>query len=321
MKAMVLAAGFGLRMRPLTNLMAKPALPVLNRPLIAWVLDHLARHRVTDVVINLHHRPASVRRAVGDGRRFGVRVRYSRERRLLGTGGGPRRVRRFFGDEPFLLVNGDAVLGLDLTALVARHRASGARATLALRPNPDPRRYPPIVTDARGRIVWLPGVARRRAGRASLFTGVHVLDPALLERAPAGASDSVRDLYAPLVAAGERLLGVRARGAWFDLGTPKGYLEAQLAMLASGFAGRRRRSLVARTARAGQGARIVRSVVGPGVEVGAGAVVVESILWPGVRVGARAHVRRCIVAGRGRVAAGADVRSAVVAAGTRTPLR
>ena len=309
---MVLAAGLGLRMRPLTSLLAKPALPVLNRPLIAWVLEQLARHGVTDVVINLHHRPGSIRNAVGNGSRFGLEVRYSHERQVLGTGGGPRRVRDFFGSEPFLLVNGDAIFAFDLTALVARHRASGARVTLALRPNPDPRRYPPVITGPGGRIVWLPGVRRRRAGRRSLFTGVHVMDPTLLNRLPPGPCDSVRDLYAPLVTAGERLLGVRVKGPWFDLGTPAGYRDAQLKMLASGFlAGRALSALVDPTARIGEGARVVRTVVGPRCRIGAGARIVDSVLWSGARVGPDAVVESSIVTGGECVAAGARLQSRV----------
>ena len=132
MKAMVLAAGFGLRMRPLTQLVAKPALPVLNRPLIQWTLEALAGAGVREVMVNLHHLPRTVERAVGDGTRFGLHVRYSREREILGTGGGPRRVRRFFAGGPALLVNGDMAFGLDLSKLIERHRSSGACATLAL---------------------------------------------------------------------------------------------------------------------------------------------------------------------------------------------
>src|SRR5262245_1176985 len=178
---MILAAGLGLRARPLTLSRAKPVLPVLNRPLLHWTLDALASHGVREVVINVHHRPQTVVRAVGSGGAFGLRVTYSHERRLLGTGGGPRRVRRFFGAEPFLLVNGDVVFDLDLDRLVERHRASGARATLALKPNPDPRRYARVVTGPGGRLLSLAGLPRPARGRSSLFTGVHVLDPALLE--------------------------------------------------------------------------------------------------------------------------------------------
>ena len=154
---MVLAAGLGTRMRPLTLLRAKPALPVLDRPLIAFTLERLARSGVRDVIVNLHHLPESVTGALGGGRRFGLRIRYVHEPRILGTGGGPRAVRDFFGREPFLLVNGDVYFELDLRQLVARHRASGALATLALRRLPDPRAYSTVVSDRRGRILSIAG--------------------------------------------------------------------------------------------------------------------------------------------------------------------
>lgn len=295
---MILAAGAGLRMRPLSLLRAKPALPVLNRPLLHWTLERLAEHGVRDVVINLHHRPETITKAVGDGRRFGLHVTYSRERSILGTAGGPRRVRDFFADEPFLLVNGDVVFDFDLTRLMRRHRDSGARATLALKPNPDPRRYGPVVTDALGHVRSLARLPRPARGRVSLFTGVQVVDPSLLERLPAGFSDSVRDLYPPLIAEGETLLGMRLRGAWYDLGSPALYLGSQLSMLAKAQGSRRPRALVHREARVRRGARVVRSLLGPGVIVEAGAVVYRSVLWERVRVGRGAVVRGCVVTDR-----------------------
>jgi NDP-sugar pyrophosphorylase family protein len=310
---MLLAAGLGTRMRPLSLLRAKPALPVLNRPLLHWTLELLARHGFREVVINLHHRPESVVRAAGDGRRFGLRVRYSRERTILGTAGGPRRARRLLGDEPVLIVNGDVRFDFDLARLMARHRASGARATLALKPNPDPRRYGPVVTGPDGRIRSLAGLPRKARGRVSLFTGVQVLDPALLDRLPDGPSSSVPDLYAPLLAAGEPLLGVRVRGRWQDLGTPALYLASQLALLPR--RGGRSRSLVGSGARLGRGARVERAVIGPGAVIEAGASVSRSVLWEGVRVGAAARVRGCVVTDGVVIPPGARLADAAVLRG------
>jgi NDP-sugar pyrophosphorylase family protein len=292
---MLLAAGAGLRMRPLSLLRAKPALPVLNRPLLHWTLDRLAAHGVRDVVVNLHHRPGTVVAAVGDGRRFGLRVTYSRERTLLGTAGGPRRVRDFFAGEPFLLVNGDVVFDFDLAGLMRRHCASGARATLALKPNPDPARYGPVVTGTDGRVRSIAGLPRRARGRVSLFTGVQVLDPALLDRLPPGASDSVRDLYPPMIAAGEALLGVRVRGRWDDLGDPELYLRAQIARLAAVPGVGRGGSLLGSAARVELGARVSRSVLGARAVIEPGAVVDRSVLWDRVRVRRGAVVRGCVV--------------------------
>ena len=309
---MVLAAGLGLRMRPLTLLRAKPVLPVLNRPLIHWTLELLRRHGVTDVVINLHHLPATVRRAVGDGRTLGLRVSYSFERKILGTSGGPRKVRRFFGDEPFLLVNGDVLFDFDLSDLVRRHAASGARATLALKAYRRVEAYGGVVIGPGGFVRALAGLPRPVPGRPLLFTGVHVLDPDLLDRLPPGSSDSVRDLYAPLVAEGQRLLGVRVSGAWYDFGSPSLYLASQLSMMSSGFRGAGVARLVHPEARVHPRARVTRSVVGPGAVVGEGAVVSGSVLWEKAEVGRGARLSASIVATGGRVEDGEAVERAVV---------
>jgi NDP-sugar pyrophosphorylase family protein len=309
---MVLAAGLGLRMRPLTLLRAKPVLPVLNRPLIHWTLELLRRHGVTDVVINLHHLPATVRRAVGDGRALGLRVSYSFERKILGTSGGPRKVRRFFGDEPFLLVNGDVLFDFDLSDLVRRHAASGARATLALKAYRRVEAYGGVVIGPGGFVRALAGLPRPVPGRPLLFTGVHVLDPDLLDRLPPGPSDSVRDLYAPLVAEGQRLLGVRVSGAWYDFGSPSLYLASQLSMMSSGFRGAGVARLVHPEARVHPRARVTRSVVGAGAVVGEGAVVSGSVLWEKAEVGPGARVSASIVATGGRLGDEEAVARAVV---------
>jgi NDP-sugar pyrophosphorylase family protein len=319
MKAMVLAAGLGTRMRPLTRRLAKPVLPVLNRPLIHFTLERLRAAGVTDVVVNLHHLPATVRRAVGDGSAFGLRVSYSYERRILGTGGGPRRVRELFGDEPVLLVNGDMLFEFDLAGLVARHRESGAPATLALLPNPRPRAYTPVVVGSGGRIRSIGG---RPSGPAWLFTGVHVLDPGLLDRLPAGVSDSVRDLYIPMIAAGERVLGARVSGAWYDLGRPRLYLAAQVEMLASGVQGAApRRSMIHPGAGVARGARVSASVVGDGAQVEEGAVVERSVIWAGARVGRLARVMDSILDGAARAREGEILRRRIVMGRRRLEMR
>src|SRR5262249_21701685 len=215
-KAMILAAGLGTRMRPLTFARAKPVLPVLNRPLLHWTLELLAAYGVREVMINLHHLPRTVKAAVGDGRAFGMKVAYSSERGILGTGGGPRKVRRWLGGAPFLLVNGDVVFDFDLSRVMRAYARGGAPATLALIPNPDPRRYSGVVTAPDGRVRSIAGLPRPARGEVSMFPGVHVLAPALLERLPPGPSDTVRDLYAPLIAEGRPPLGVRVKGPWYD---------------------------------------------------------------------------------------------------------
>lgn len=306
MRAMLLAAGLGERMRPLSELLAKPVLPVLGRPLAHWTLDRLRAAGVTDVVVNTHHLPETVRAALGDGRRLGLRLRYSHEPEILGTGGGPRRARALLGDEPVLVVNGDVLFGFDLRRLVEGHRRSGALVTLALRPNPDPRRYPPVVTDAAGRILSIRGGPRPGRGTAWLFAGVHVLAPRLYERLAEGPSDVIEALYLPLLAEGALLRGVRPRGAWYDLGRPAPYLRAQLTLLRRGWQGLPS-PLVAPGARVQRGARVRASVLGAGSVVGPAALVQGSLLWAGARVGAGARVSGSILASGARVAPGERV--------------
>jgi NDP-sugar pyrophosphorylase family protein len=309
MKAMVLAAGLGRRIRPLSLVRAKPVLPVLNRPLMHWTLELLARHGVRDVVVNLHHLPHTITETLGDGAGLGLRVRYSNEEKILGTAGGPRAVRDVFGDEPFLLVNGDMLFDFDVGRLVDRHRASGARATLALLPNPNPRVYGPIVTDRRGLVLSLAGRPRRARGTVSLFSGVHVLDPALLDLLPEGPADTVLDLYVPLVAEGVRVDGVRVRGAWYDLGCPRPYRDTQLRLLP----GRgRSRVLLHPQAQVSPTARLRRSVVGAGARVDADARVTRSVLWDGAVVEAGGQVEDSIIVSGGRVGPDEHAKAVVV---------
>ncbi len=303
---MVLAAGLGLRMRPLTLVAAKPVLPVLNRPLLDWTLLRLRRAGVREVMVNLHHLPETVVAALGDGHRLGLRIRYAREATILGTGGGPRAVRDFFGREPFLLVNGDVLFEMDIAALLRRHRESGARATLALRANPDPAVYSAVVTDRRGRLLSIAGQPLAAPGAVSLFTGLHVMDPALLERLPVGASDSVRDLYIPLLAEGAHLQGLRLRGRWLDLGRPSLYLAAQRRLL------RGRGSAIARSAHVSARARVRSSVIGAQASVGRSARVEGSVLWPRSTVAPDASVRSSILTSGGQVREGERAEGVIV---------
>ena len=306
MKAMVLAAGRGTRMRPLSLLRAKPVLPVLNRPLLHWTLRRLAAAGVREVVVNLHHLPETVTAALGDGSGLGLRIHYAREPRILGTGGGPRAVRDFFDKDAFLLVNGDVLFDMDLRWLCERHRRSGACATLALRPNPDPSAYSPVVTDRRGRILSIAQRPRPAAGTVSLFASVHVLQPELLDRLPEGVSDNVRDLYLPLLAEGAHLLGVRTGGAWYDLGRPSLYRDAQLRLLPAG------RRLVASGAQVARGARVTRSVIGPGARVFPGARVERSVLWEAAVVEPGARTTGAILTEGARVRSGERAERVVV---------
>lgn len=292
MRAVVLAAGLGTRMRPLTDEIAKPALPVLNEPLIVRTLRELKRAGVSEVMINLHHRPDTIRAAIPTGD-LGLKIRYSREKVILGTGGALRKIRGWLGRDPFLLVNGDVVFDFDLKRMIERHRDSSALATLALKPNGNTKKYAPVVTGRSGRILSLRGLPSLGKGTVSLFASIHVVEPVILSRLPQGASDIVGDLYIPLLREGAHLQGVRQAGAWHDLGSPDGYLRAQLRLLLA--RGRKRSVAIDPSVRLGKGARINGSVVGPGCAIESGARIEGSVLWEGVLVRSGASLKNCIV--------------------------
>ncbi len=229
MKAMILAAGLGTRLRPITNAIPKPLLPLGGRPLIEWNLLLLRRHGVREVIINVHHLGEQIEQALGDGSRLGMALRFSREPVILGTGGGLKQAASFFGREPFLVLNGDTVVDLDLEAVRMRHEARGAVATMVLREDPDVERWGPVDVDPEQRILRINGRGRRDGGAVTrlMFAGIHVMDERLLHHIPAGKESSVIDAYVQALEAGAVIFGHRMTGYWSDIGTVAAYEQAQ----------------------------------------------------------------------------------------------
>lgn len=232
MNAMVLAAGKGTRLYPVTETLAKPMVPIAGRPLLEHTIGWLRAHGIRRVAINLHHRPESVRGHFGDGSRFGVEIRYSEEPELLGTAGGVKRMEAFF-DDPFLVVYGDVLTDLDLGALLAAHRSAGRvpHATLAVDQRPDTTQGGVVELDADNRIRRF--VEKPRPGELSspwVNSGVMVLDRALLARIPAGRfSDFGREVLPAWLLDDVPLYGWPLPPGTFllDVGTPGSYAHAQ----------------------------------------------------------------------------------------------
>jgi NDP-sugar pyrophosphorylase family protein len=229
MKAMILAAGFGTRLRPLTDRLPKALLPVAGIPLIEWNLRLLRRHGISDVVINLHHLGTRIEQHLGDGTRFGLRLSYSREPIILGTGGGIKQVEPFFGGEPFLVLNGDTLLEVDLDALVRFHRERGALATMVVRADPDPDRWGAVEVDEGQGVVRIGGRGRKEPIPAEkrMFAGVHVMHPGLLVSVPCGRESSIIDAYVRELENGAVIAAFEMTGYWSDVGTPERYAQAQ----------------------------------------------------------------------------------------------
>ncbi len=229
MKAMILAAGLGTRLRPLTETLPKPLLPIAGRPLIVWNLLLLRRHGITDVIINLHHLGHLIEQALGDGSRWRMTIAYSKEPVLLGTGGGLKQAEPFFGGEPFVVLNGDTLVDLDLGELAAVHRQSRALATMALREDPEPERWGAVELDAARHVLRINGRGREtgKPGDKRMFAGVHLVHPRLLADVPVGRDSSVIDAYVRAIQAGETIASCELSGYWSDIGTPERYAQAQ----------------------------------------------------------------------------------------------
>jgi len=229
MKAMILAAGLGTRLRPLTNTIPKPLLPIAGTPLIVWNLLLLKRHGFHDVVINLHHLGPMIEQALGNGSKYGLRIYYSHEPVILGTGGGIKQAEPEFSGEPVLVLNGDTLFELDLGALCDFHQQRKAAATLVLREDADAARWGLVEVGMDDRIVRITGRGKSDVGatRSRMFAGIHIVRPRLLREVPKGKESSIIDAYVSAIQRDEPVLGFDAKGYWSDVGTPERYAQAE----------------------------------------------------------------------------------------------
>jgi len=238
-RAMVLAAGRGTRLAPLTDTIPKPLAPVGGRPMLEHILEFLRAGGIQEVVINLHHLGARISAHVGDGARFGLAVRYSVEDPILDTGGGIKRAEPLLRGEPFVVVNGDSLLELRLRDVVGYHEARGGIATLAVRPDPDAARYGLVELDAGDRvrrIAGLPAGAPRRDLRPFMFPGLHVMQPEIFRwMAPEAVFSITRVTYPALLAADEPVFGCVTPARWLTIDTPEALAAADAAYRARPF--------------------------------------------------------------------------------------
>lgn len=329
MQVMILAAGRSTRLGPLGMALPKPLIPICGYPAITYALALCRQAELHDIVINLHHHGDKIGGTLQDGSRYGVKLRYSYEEELLGTGGGVRKARPLFSSEPILIVNGKISADIDLRAVIEAHRQApkGTVATMVLREDPHPELWAPVEVDKEGTVRSLRGQHPARKGRATLlprmFTGVHVVESALLDRLPDGVSDMIGDAYIPALMAGERIGSVTMTGYFAEHSTPERYLAGNLDLLENpGLLPHAPGPLtgVDPGARIDPSARVVGPVrvaagavveagalVGPGAVIGggarvaAGAEVVRSVLWDGVV--AQGKLTGSILTGEGPVLA------------------
>jgi len=341
MQALILVGGEGTRLRPLTLTMPKPVVPLVDRPLIQYMIDWLARHGVDDIVMACGFRAAGVHDVLGEGGGGGPRLRYVEEPEARGTAGAIKFAERFL-DDRFLALNGDVLTDLDLTALMRLHEEREATATLALYPVEDVSAYGLVRRTEDGEIrEFLEKPEPDQIDTDEISAGAYVLERRVLELIPEGREVSIeREVFPRLV--GEGLYGRRLDGYWMDIGTPERYLQASWDILERRVetdAGARldergllveKRSKIAKgaevdppslietRARIASGARVARAVIGTASRIGERAVIEESALHPGCRIGAGAEIRGAILAAGVEIGDGAKVEAgAVIGEGAR----
>jgi len=288
MNAMVLAAGLGTRLRPYTLERPKPLFPLLDVPLLARTLAQLRSHGTERIVVNAHH----LREQIA-GFCFGQEdVFVQLEGKELGTGGGLRLARSHFGNSPFLVVNGDIVHDLDLAKIYQGHAASGAQVSMVLHDFP---RFNNVLVDSADRILGFSCEADSRKGERLLaFTGIQVIDPAVLDLIPQGVFHNIIDCYQALLAAGGRIQGwVVQSHYWTDMGTPQDYLALHGDLLSG-----RRQLLFLSTTVAGPFFHGSKAVIGDGVKlhdwvsigsrakIGDNSSLTRVVVWDGAEVAA-----------------------------------
>jgi mannose-1-phosphate guanylyltransferase len=326
MQAIVLVGGQGTRLRPLTATIPKPALTLVDRPFLAYMVEWLAAHGVTEVVLACGFLPDVLREALGDGEPGGPRITYVTEPDRRGTAGAIRFASDALGEnleDRFLALNGDVLTDLDLAALLAAHRSAGARATLALYPVEDSGAYGLVSLDTEGRVLeFLEKTGEAAPGEIN--AGASVLERSVLDLIPPGREVSIeREVFPRLV--GDGLYGLRLDGYWMDIGTPERYLQASWDILEGRVRTRVRPTapglLVGAGAEVATGATVgPRAVVSGGCRVAAGATVRESVLLDGCTIEAGARVSGSVLAPGVTVEAGAELVDAVIGEDERVPV-
>src|SRR5258705_7284578 len=295
MRAMILSAGYGTRLWPLTEDRTKPAIPILGKPLVGYVAEYLARYGCDEITVNLHHRPESVRRALGDGSRFGVKLQYVEEPEILGTSGAIANARVLIDGDSVVVVNGKIITDSALNAAFATHRRSNAIATLVLLSNGACEKFS-VVESADGLLQGFGGMPDPEDFSANdpplMFTGIQILEPEIFDYIPHGVfSHSTTDVYPKAIAKGETVAVHVGTGRWLELSTIPRYLDISLLLLSEN----------GKTLSAGVGC-----------EISGAAEVRESVLWDNVKVEAGARVKRAVLGDNVTIGEGEIVENAVV---------
>jgi mannose-1-phosphate guanylyltransferase len=310
MRAVVLVGGFGTRLRPLTLHTPKQMLPVVNRPMIERVVEHLAAHGVEQAVLAMGYRPDAFQAAYPDGRCAGVDLHYAIEPEPRDTAGAIRFAALDAGiTDRFLVLNGDVLTDLDLGELIAAHDRAGAEGTISLHRVDDPSAFGVVPTDEDGRVTaFIEKPPREEAPTDLINAGTYVLEPSVLDRIAADVAVNVERVTFPAMVADGSLYAFDGETYWVDAGTPATYLAANLDLVG----GRRGAAEPGVHPDAEVDSAVAGAVIGPRARVGVGAIVSGSVVLEGAVIGDGALVQDGIIGARARVGAGAVVDGGAV---------
>ena len=294
---MILAAGFGQRLFPLTIDRTKPAIPFLGKPLIGYVAEYVAKFGFHEFIVNLHHQPDSVMKALGDGSQFGVHIDYTLETpEILGTSGALDNARQYLENDTFLIINGKIITDIDVSKAIETHKKSGAMATMVLKENSKREKFTEVFTEEGlvkgfGEGFPKPDAVQNPNSKAPLmFTGIHILEPAVFDYIPRGVySDIVPTFYNPAIASGEKIAAHVTGGNWFELSTIPRYLDISLAMM---------------------NGKDVFS--GENFRFDASAEISNSVIWDDVKIESGAKLNRTIIADGVTIKSGEEFENAAI---------
>lgn len=324
MKAVVLIGGEGTRLRPLTCNTPKAIMPILNRPFLEHLLGYLKEHGVADAILAVGYLPDPIQNCLGDGTQLGVRLTYLMEESPLGTAGAVKNAESYL-DGPFFVFNGDIITGIDLTAMMKRHKEVKPKVSIALTPVDNPTIYGVVETDTRGMVQrFIEKPTWDKVTTNMINAGIYILEPEVLVHIPASTPSMFENyLFPRLLEIGESILGYPSDAYWIDIGTPEKYLKANHDLLLQQ-AGRGIQAkgksqfhptaqieepvLIAEGCIIAEDAKLKGPVVlGPHCEIGKGAVVQGAVLWHHSRVGEKAILKNCVVCSHSYVGQGSHV--------------
>lgn len=341
MRAMIMAAGVGTRLMPLTAKLPKPMVPIGNKPTMEHLVRHLVKFGFYEQVANLWYLPQEIESYFGSGEAFGAKLSYSPEKELQGTAGGVRQVQDFLGGATFLVTSGDGLTDLDLEAFLAFHQKKKALASIALFPVEDPSPFGVALTDRQGKIVGFQEKPKREEAQSNLVnTGIYLFEPEIFSLIPQeGSYDFGRELFPKLVELEAPFYGFEMKGYWSDIGSIETYRESCL----DAITGKIKLDLEAReigpgifaagdvelhpdaelegpillgeNCKVGPKARLIGPLsLGRDVEIGADATIARSVLWDQVQVGAGAVSKDSVLGSEARLDPGEELVAGVLAA-------